>query len=283
MTNQETKKKSGFWVRFVSAFICTVVAFLSIIPGGYILFAVNLVIAIIGVREMLKVAGVNKTPIAFFAYAATIITYFLICLDKEYLLVALFMLFLLLLFGAMVISYPKYSSEKIFMTFASLIYVGLGLSFLYRTRVQLNDGQYIIWLIFIGSWISDTGAYCVGMLCGKHKAFPELSPKKSIEGCVGGILSSIAIGIVYNLVLHYFFNVNFLHIWQIAVICGAASVISQVGDLAASAIKRNYNVKDYGRLIPGHGGILDRFDSIIFVAPLVYYLARFFQVLGVSL
>lgn len=283
MANEETKKKSGFWVRFASAFVCTVIAFLAIIPGGHILLTVNLIIALIGVREMLKVAGVNKTPIAVFAYVATALTYVLICIDQKHLLVALFMLFLLLLFGAMVIKYPKYSSEKIFMTFTSLIYVGLGLSFLFQTRVQLNDGQYIIWLIFIGSWISDTGAYCVGMLCGKHKAFPELSPKKSIEGCIGGILSSILIGIVYNLVLHYCFNVNFLHIWQIAVICGAASVISQIGDLAASAIKRNYNVKDYGKLIPGHGGILDRFDSIIFVAPLVYYLARLFQVLGVSI
>lgn len=284
MTEKNEKMNgSGFWIRFMSAALCTILALLTIIPGGYLLATVNGLIALVGMMEIMRIVGVHKTSIAFFSYVAVIAEYILIVLDKKYLLVALFMLFLLLLFAEMVLKYPKYSSDKIFLTFGGLIYVGLGLSFLYQTRMQLDDGAYIVWLIFIGSWISDTGAYCVGVLCGKHKAFPKLSPKKSIEGCIGGILLSVLFGIGYNLVLHYFFSVDFLHIWQIAIICGVASIISQVGDLAASAVKRNYDVKDYGKLIPGHGGILDRFDSIIFVAPLVYYLAKLFQVVGISL
>jgi phosphatidate cytidylyltransferase len=130
----------------------------------------------------------------------------------------------------------------------------------------------IVWLIFLCSWGCDTCAYCVGMLIGKHKMAPVLSPKKSVEGAVGGVAGAALLGALYalatgGLVLEY------------ALICAVGALISMVGDLAASAVKRNQNIKDYGTLIPGHGGILDRFDSVIFTAPVIYYLAK--MVLGV--
>ena len=130
----------------------------------------------------------------------------------------------------------------------------------------------MVWLIFLSSWGCDTCAYCVGMLIGKHKMAPKLSPKKSVEGGVGGVLGAALLGVLFALAMNHWGgeDVNALHY---AVICGVGGIISQVGDLAASAIKRNHDIKDYGRLIPGHGGILDRFDSVIFTAPVIYYLA----------
>jgi phosphatidate cytidylyltransferase len=114
------------------------------------------------------------------------------------------------------------------------------------------------------------------MLFGKHKIAPKLSPKKSLEGCIGGVIGAALLGYLYALILgNKITGISNPRI-LFAIIGASASVISQLGDMAASAIKRNYDIKDYGRLIPGHGGILDRFDSIIFTAPIVYYLAVYF-------
>ena len=114
---------------------------------------------------------------------------------------------------------------------------------------------------------------------GKHKMAPKLSPKKSVEGGIGGILGAALFGAVYGLAINRFASGADANVLHYAIICGIGSMISQVGDLAASAIKRNQGIKDYGKLIPGHGGILDRFDSVIFTAPAIYFLAKL--VLGI--
>jgi phosphatidate cytidylyltransferase len=150
------------------------------------------------------------------------------------------------------------------------------LSFIYQVR-EMNNGIWLVWIIFIGSWISDTAAYCVGMLIGKHKLSPIVSPKKSIEGSIGGIVGSALVGAIYAICVKSKLDMSFNPIIAFSIISAASSVISQIGDLAASAIKRKHDIKDYGTLIPGHGGILDRFDSVIFTAPIVYYLATFFM------
>jgi phosphatidate cytidylyltransferase len=114
------------------------------------------------------------------------------------------------------------------------------------------------------------------MLMGKHKLAPKLSPKKSIEGSIGGVVASTLVGGLYA----YFIVSKFIDlkgaVWIFALIGGIGSIVSQVGDLVASGIKRNFEIKDYGNCIPGHGGIMDRFDSVIFVAPMIYFLAVFF-------
>ncbi|NLP34889.1 MAG: phosphatidate cytidylyltransferase, partial [Clostridiales bacterium] len=151
-------------------------------------------------------------------------------------------------------------------------YVGVMVSYIYQVRM-LEDGGLLVWLIFIGAWGSDTCAYCVGKLLGKRKLAPKLSPKKSIEGSIGGIVGAAVIAFIYATIFKD--NITGIENPQIvfAIIGAASSIISQIGDLAASLIKRNYDIKDYGKLIPGHGGVLDRFDSILFTAPIVYYLA----------
>lgn len=150
------------------------------------------------------------------------------------------------------------------------------LSFVYLTR-ELEHGIWFVWFIFISSWVSDTFAYCVGMITGKtignHKMSPKLSPKKSIEGAVGGVAGSVIFGCVYGNIIADNLNGLANPVLALGLLAGVGALISMVGDLAASAIKRNFDVKDYGKLIPGHGGILDRFDSVIFTAPIIYFLA----------
>ena len=150
------------------------------------------------------------------------------------------------------------------------------LSYLYQTR-EMDYGAFVVWLIFISSWGCDTCAYCAGMLLGKHKLAPVLSPKKSIEGAVGGVAGAALLGLIYGFVLGEHMDEFSNPVVACALSCAIAAVISQIGDLAASAIKRNHNIKDYGHLIPGHGGILDRFDSMIFTAPAIYFALTFLK------
>ena len=154
--------------------------------------------------------------------------------------------------------------------FFGVFYVAAMLSYIYQTRI-LPGGVFQVWLVFICAWGCDTCAYCVGMLIGKHKMAPKLSPKKSVEGGIGGILGAALIAVLYALAINHWADAG-VSVTSFAVIGAVGGAISQIGDLAASAIKRNHNIKDYGKLIPGHGGILDRFDSIIFTAPIIYYL-----------
>ena len=172
-----------------------------------------------------------------------------------------------------VISYPKYNTQQIMAAFFGIFYVPVMLSFIYQTRM-LEDGFQLVWLIFLSAWGCDTCAYCTGVLIGKHKLAPILSPKKSIEGGIGGILGAALIGVLYGLAINYWGNAA-ADLLQYAIIGAVGGAISQIGDLAASAIKRYHNIKDYGKLIPGHGGILDRFDSVIFTAPIIFYLSLF--------
>ena len=170
-----------------------------------------------------------------------------------------------------VFTYPKYNNKQIMTAFFGMVYVGVMLSYIYQTRV-LPGGAFLVWLIFLCSWGCDTCAYCVGVLIGKHKMAPKLSPKKSIEGGIGGLAGAALLGALYALAINKWGGAS-AGVGEYALICFVGGIISMIGDLAASAIKRNHEIKDYGKLIPGHGGILDRFDSVIFTAPVIYYLA----------
>ena len=164
-----------------------------------------------------------------------------------------------------VLTFPKYHAQQVMSAGFSFLYCPVLLSYIYMTR-NLTQGIFLVWLIFSASWGCDTCAYCVGVLFGKHKMAPVLSPKKSVEGAVGGVVGAILLGIIYAAATKG-------GMVEYAIICGVGALISMVGDLAASAIKRNQGIKDYGKLIPGHGGILDRFDSVIFTAPIIYFLS----------
>lgn len=155
------------------------------------------------------------------------------------------------------------------ITLFGIIYIVLFLSFMSKLRA-IDNGKLLVWYIFLVAWGSDVLAYVVGKYLGKHK-FSEISPKKTIEGCVGGILGSIIFSMVYTLIINNYFgmDINYIYILGISIVLG---ILSQIGDFAASTIKRYTGIKDYGTLLPGHGGMLDRFDSVIFITPFAYIL-----------
>ena len=140
----------------------------------------------------------------------------------------------------------------------------------------MTDGKYIVWLIFLCSWGCDTCAYLVGVMFGKHKMAPVLSPKKSIEGGIGGVVGAALLGFIYASVFVDQLTIEKAKI-IFPIVCAVGGIISQIGDLTASGIKRDHDIKDYSQLIPGHGGILDRFDSVIITAPIIFYLVEFLQ------
>ena len=135
---------------------------------------------------------------------------------------------------------------------------------------NLNNGKFLIWYVFFSAWGTDIFAYFIGRKFGKHH-FTEISPNKTIEGCIGGIFGAILLTTLYTIACNYIFNIHFSYI-VMGVICVILSLISQLGDLAASTIKRYTGIKDFSNLIPGHGGMLDRIDSIVFIAPFAYFL-----------
>ena len=140
---------------------------------------------------------------------------------------------------------------------------------------NLENAAVLIWLPFLTAWFTDSAAYFVGISIGKHKIVPAISPKKSLEGFVGGIIGSSVLTTLFGVIIAgYGYDIALVHFIIIGLVCGFAS---EIGDLASSYIKRFANIKDFGKLIPGHGGILDRFDSILFTAPIVYYYFIFVQ------
>lgn len=258
-----------FKTRLISGILLVIAALLTIISGNYVLFVTLLCVSLLGMQEVYKAMGVHKDQTEFLelaGYLGAILYYVSLLLGFERYGTMAILIALILIMFVYVFSYPKYNANQVMATFFGVVYVAVMLSFILLTR-NLPDGKFIVWLIFLCSWGCDTCAYCVGMLIGKHKMAPVLSPKKSIEGAVGGVVGAALLGVIYAVATHG-------AMLEYAVICGVGALISMVGDLAASAIKRNQGIKDYGKLIPGHGGILDRFDSVIFTAPVIYYLAK---------
>jgi len=261
-----------FKTRLFSGIILIILMLLFIIPGGNLLLFGVAFLALVAMMEILRIAKVNKMPLGWLGYVAVFLIYVLLYLNRIEKLVPLLVIYLIAVMAVYVVSFPKYKAEQVLYAAFGFLYAGLLISYVYQVR-ELPGGAFSVWLIFIAAWGSDTCAYCAGMLFGKHKAFPVLSPKKSWEGCIGGVVGAALIAVIYCFVMNQWFGQSFFAV-QYALVCACGSVISQVGDLAASAIKRNNDIKDYGRLIPGHGGVLDRFDSVIFVAPIVYYLLQ---------
>ncbi len=261
-----------FKTRLISG-IGLVAALIAIVGyGGYVLLGTLAVLSLIGLRELYKATGAEK-GLGAVGYLFAIGWYALLMLGRMEYALPLLLLFLVVVMAAYVFGFPAFRSEQVTMVFFGLFYVAVMLSYVYQTR-ELPGGGTVVWLIFLSSWGCDTCAYCVGMLFGKHKMAPRLSPKKSVEGGVGGVLGAALLGALFAAAM-YGWNGADADPIHYAIICGVGGMISQVGDLAASAIKRNHDIKDYGKLIPGHGGVLDRFDSVIFTAPVIYYLAAF--------
>ena len=238
-----------FVTRLISGILLVLAAIFLFFTGGAPLVVVMGILSLIGMFELYRVLKMEKHPVATASYVASVLYYVLVYFELEQWTVALGILLLIISMILCVVKFPQYSIEEAAFGVFGFLYV------------------------------SDTCAYVAGRLIGKHH-FSKLSPKKTIEGCIGGVAGSGLIAFFYAC----FFPHTDMFIWDhrvvlvmIAMVC---AVISQFGDLSASAIKRKFDVKDYGKLIPGHGGVLDRFDSVIFVAPFVYYFI--YKILGIG-
>ena len=189
---------------------------------------------------------------------------------------------LLYLFAAAILSHGKFSFEALGVIFSTSLYIVAACCMLIYVRDIDKVGKFIYLLIFIGAWITDIFAYFTGMLFGKHKLIPDVSPKKTVEGSIGGTvfcsLSFVAFGVIINSAFGGDANFLVLAIGGIAI-----AVISQIGDLIMSVLKRHYGIKDFGKLFPGHGGMLDRFDSILAVSLGVGVMCMLSSFLGISI
>ncbi|NLY19473.1 MAG: phosphatidate cytidylyltransferase [Clostridiaceae bacterium] len=188
-----------------------------------------------------------------------------------YLFVYLSIVYLLL---QMVFHRKSFNLNDIAVTFLGIVYIPFLLSFLFQVRF-LENGFEFVWLIFVGTFSTDICAYFIGKFFGRSKIIPKISPNKTVEGTIGGAVGSVVFTTLYGVLYingYEELNIAVYHFIALGIICGT---ISQLGDWSASAIKRNVGIKDFGHIIPGHGGLLDRIDSLLFVAPAVYFYIQF--------
>lgn len=274
---------SGFLKRTISGMILLLLLLVAGILGKWVLLIFTALVSLIGIFELFRAVGIydnnadrKDNMLLYVALPLSLLYFiFLYILPQELAVIIFIVLSITVLMVLYVFTFPRFTFEQITYTFFGMFYVAFFLSFIYVTR-ETEAGRYLVWLIFISSWVCDTCAYLVGCSIGRHKLAPLLSPKKSVEGAIGGIAGAVIIAYLFGYFVEYRLYNGTDNSIAYMIICAVGSVISQTGDLAMSAVKRNRNIKDFGTIIPGHGGVLDRFDSVILVAPFIYLMGRIF-------
>jgi phosphatidate cytidylyltransferase len=241
--------------------------------GGMYLHILALILSLIGMYEFYRVTKKkNINPIEKVGYSLCIVYYFILLYSQNLSSIFLIILLFIVLLLCIPVLNTKYNFIDISITVLGFIYVGVFFSFIPLISGK-SYGNLLVWIIFIASWSTDTMAYYTGKAFGSHKLCEKVSPKKTVEGSVGGLIGSTLICGIFGIVLlGNIGDIPSYHFFLIGAVCG---VMCQFGDLVASSIKRFTGVKDYSNLIPGHGGILDRFDSILFSAIVVFYYLTF--------
>lgn len=266
--------------RIIVAVICVPLLFviLFFLPPIAVALLVA-AIAVIASDELLRATGsaAQKRLYIYAAVPAAIIPAAVYLGSGDPAFRAVLFLLMALLFIDAVLSYQKENRIRL-SQLAAVLFGGAVIPYFLSSIISLkmiDNGRYYVLIPFIVAFITDGGAYFTGVFFGKHKAFPAVSPKKTIEGCVGGIMTGIAGTALLGAILHLAVGMS-VNFWALAVYGLAGGIVTEFGDLAFSLIKREFGIKDYGRLIPGHGGMLDRFDSMIFAAPAVFMLSSVF-------
>ena len=228
------------------------------------------VVAIMCLHEYFSCFKGKAKPIQEIGYISTLVIPCVHLLEKDQLtyLLLIIPITMVWVFVRIIASNMKITIYDAAITVLGIIYI-VGFMVFLPLTVGLENGKLLVWYSIIAAWGTDTFAYLVGKAMGKHK-FTEISPKKTLEGCLGGLLGGVILTVGFTYVLNTYFDYNISYLY-ISLVSMFLSIIGQIGDLAASTIKRYAGVKDFGRLIPGHGGMLDRLDSIIFVAPFAYF------------
>ena len=243
-----------------------------ILGNKYVVDVLFMLVAIICMREYFYVTEKVSHPMKIVGYLSTIIIALVsIFSEKTIMEILLFgiPIIMLILFTKVIITNMKTTFKDVAYTLVGIFYITFFIMFLSFIR-GLDNGLIILGYTLIIAWSTDIFAYLTGRKIGKHK-FSKVSPKKTIEGCVGGIIGAVVVGLIYTYIIsvYYDLGISNIYLWAIPV-SAILSIISQIGDFTASSIKRFADVKDYGNLLPGHGGMLDRIDSVIFIAPFVY-------------
>ncbi len=264
-------------VRVISAVVMLAIFIPCLFLSHTVLF--DIIIALLCVMacfEMLgcvkfrKTLGVAIPSLLIAAFIPFCVRWVNIGVSLAELILLVFIVFLFIVLGISVFSHGKYPVQDVSTVFVMIFYIIFGFTSILAIR-NADKGQYLFLLIFISAWVSDTGAYFTGVLCGKHKLIPDVSPKKTVEGAIGGLVFCVAAFVLFGVIMQNFydFTPNYILLGVLGLVM---SVVSMCGDLVASLVKRQYDLKDYSKLIPGHGGIMDRFDSIIATASVMYVL-----------
>ena len=243
-----------------------------IIGNKYIVDVALAMIAILSMNEYFNAISKVAKPVRWIGYLSCLSIAVIHVIPQESLNMVITLsipTILLILFAQVIATDMKTNFKDIAYTFLGIFYVVFFIMFVAFID-GMENGKILIWYAIFAAWGTDIFAYFVGKYLGKHK-FSKVSPKKSIEGCIGGTIGAIILMIVYTYFVNTYLGMNYsyLYIVGIGVIL---SLIGQIGDFSASSIKRYVDIKDYSNLIPGHGGMLDRIDSLIFLAPFAYAL-----------
>jgi phosphatidate cytidylyltransferase len=260
--------------RIVTAVVAAAI-FLPIVFIGRLPFVLlTYLLASVGLYELLKMRNLSIFSIP--GFLSLLLLWVILFPSKFYSALATFnysktelgIALVLILLTYSVITKNRFTFEDVSFILLSAIYVGMGFYFFIETR---HGGLvYIFYSLFI-IWATDSGAYFIGKAMGKRKLWPEISPNKTVEGFIGGVVCAVIVAVLFVLLT----NIN-ATILTLAGITIVLSVFGQIGDLVESALKRHFNVKDSGKILPGHGGILDRFDSLLFVWPLLHFFHLWF-------
>ena len=277
MEAEEVKKSKNSNIKRISTALIgfPLVALIFIVGNKYMISVVLSIIAILSMHEYLHAVSKKSNPVKWISYlSCALISLLSLVPNKMYSDVILFaiLIILLLLFLQVIVTGMRTNFNDLVYTFMGIIYIVFFIGSMSMVR-NLENGRILIWYVFIAGWATDIFAYGVGRRFGKHK-FSSVSPKKSIEGCIAGTIGAIVFSLIYTYFINLYTSVQYSYLY-ISIITLALSIIGQIGDFAASTIKRYVDIKDYSNLIPGHGGMLDRIDSLMFIAPFAYILLSF--------
>lgn len=263
--------------RLLSAAVGVVVLLAVVLSGSITALGIALAVCtLIGMYELLKTFGLIKRPVL--SAAGGLLSLVLLFAGKipgRYITAAVFV-YVIVLVCHLLRYRESFGFENLAVAAVCPVYVAVPLCMLFEMRCG-NAGFFLLWIVLGGAWVTDSFAYFSGMLFGKHKLCLNISPKKTIEGSVGGTFFTVVIGLLYGFLVSKYGNidVNYISLGVLSLVC---AIVSQLGDLTASVIKREKGIKDFGNLMPGHGGFMDRFDSTLFVAPAVYIFNMIFPI-----
>ena len=235
------------------------------------------------VFELLRCCSLNKVyALSIPSYIIAIIIPFINYHTVENLFVLIIAAYVFYMFFMLLIKHKNIDFTSITKTvFISFLYPLCFSCLIFIRDAYTQEGIYYVLLSFIAAWISDTGAYFTGYFFGKRKLCPEISPKKTVEGAIGGIIFAVIGFIALSIVFSKIYSAAEISYVSVILLAPIASIIGMIGDLTASVIKRENGIKDYGAIMPGHGGVMDRFDSVIFVLPFIYLISQYFSLIRI--